>query len=583
MAEKRELTYPVQKRWEVASKKDFASAFHPKELRISPVTAQILANRGFTHPDQLRRFLYPALAHLPDPATMKDMPRAVSRILHAIRENEKITLFGDYDVDGTTSVALLYLFLKGCGARVDFYIPHRIQEGYGLNSEALHRIYDQGAKLLITIDCGVSNHDEVRWAMENGLEVIITDHHEVPEILPSALAVINPKQKDCPYPFKFLAGVGVAFNLVIALRSALRAEGYWKENGEPNLRRFLDLVALGTIGDVVPLIGVNRIFAKFGLEELTVSERPGLVALKEITSLKGALVDPHSIYFRLAPRMNAAGRLKDAHEVVRLLICDDAQEARDIASRLDQMNSQRQRIEERILQEARGMMAPTSGVSPPKSIVLSSPDWHPGVIGIVAARLSEEYQRPTILIALGETKGKGSGRSPEFFPLYQGLKACAGCLENFGGHEFAAGLVIRRDRIGEFTRAFERIVQERMNGEAMIPRVRIDTLARLDELDDILLADLDALSPFGPDNPEPVIAMENVRVVDSWKVGNGHLKMKVQEGSAIREAIGFGMAPWQSLARGPLRMAFSPQVNTYQGRRMLQLKIVDWQPLENDR
>lgn len=575
------MPYPGRRVWEIVSNRGPESP-HPVEPRLSRVTTQILRSRGLIHSDQIQRFLHPALSHLPDPAVMKDMPLAVSRILQAILKKEKITLFGDYDIDGTTAVALLYLFLKSCGAEVDFYIPHRLEEGYGLNLAALKRIRQKGTNLLITADCGVSDHHEIRWAMENGLDVIVTDHHEMPENLPPALAIVNPKQKDCPYPFKLLAGVGVAFNLAIALRSALRSEGFWCHGGEPNLKKFLDLVALGTIGDVVSLTGVNRILVKFGLVELTFSQRPGLVALKEVTHLQGSPVDPQAINYRLAPRMNAAGRLKDAHEVVRLLICEEERDARDIALRLDQMNSQRQRIEERILAEARAMIASSGIISSQRSIVLASPSWHPGVIGIVAARLSDEYQRPAILVAVGETWGKGSGRSPDFFPLFPALKACAGHLENFGGHEYAAGLVIHRDRISDFARSFDKVVTQAVADETLIPRLRVDALARLEEMDDIFLAELDRLSPFGPDHPEPVVAIENLMVLESWKVGNGHLKVRIQDGPTIREAIGFGMGSLESLTPGPLRMAFSPQVNVFQGRRMLQLKIIDLQPSDRD-
>jgi single-stranded-DNA-specific exonuclease len=569
------------KKWELISQETIAPGFRPHDLGISPLLAQILVNRGIADFDQARSFLSPSLSHLPDPKALKDMDRAISRILKALREEEKIFLYGDYDVDGITSIALLFLFLKSLGARVEFYIPDRLQEGYGLHEEALVWIRRQGTKLLITVDCGIHGHGEVRWALENGMDVIITDHHEVPEILPPALAIVNPKQRNCPYPFKSLAGVGVVFNLLVALRSALRAEGFWKETGEPNLRRFLDLVALGTIADVVPLNGVNRIFGKFGLAELTFTQRPGLRALKQVSQLQDTPIDPLSICFRLAPRMNAAGRLHDAHEAVNLLITDDEREAQAIACRLDQWNTQRQRIEEKILREARKRLEDSSEGASRKSIVLASPEWHPGVIGIVAARLCAEYQRPTILIALGESLGKGSGRAPEFFPLYESLQACRSLLEDFGGHEFAAGLVIRRDRIAEFSQAFEQIAAQRIADETLIPKVRIDALATLEELDEQFVADLDRLSPFGPENPEPVIGAESLTVLNAWRVGNDHLKMRIQQGSAIHEAIGFGMASREASVRGPLRMAFTPQVHSYQGRRMLQLRIIDLEPMES--
>ncbi|HYB21600.1 MAG TPA: single-stranded-DNA-specific exonuclease RecJ, partial [Thermodesulfobacteriota bacterium] len=439
-----------------------------RELEISPLTVQVLLNRGISSLDEARRFLSPSLSDLPDPFTMKGMDEAVRRIDQALRKGERIVLHGDYDVDGTTATALLYLFLRNAGGRVDISLPHRVKEGYGLNLEAVKKIRLSGAKLLITADCGISNSEEIRWAGENGLEVIVTDHHEVPEQLPRALAILNPKQRDCSYPFKNLAGVGVAFNLLIALRSFLRRQGFFKDGKGPNLKEFLDLVALGTVSDVVPLTGANRVLVKYGLRELSQSNRPGIAALKEISGLEAGSVDTTGINFRLAPRINAAGRLEDALEVVQLFTTSDPLQARRIAVHLNELNSLRQRIEERILMEAKAMLD-SRAAEKIKSIVLASLGWHPGVIGIVASRLTEAYHCPTILIALQENLGKGSGRSIPSFPLYEGLKDCRIWMEGFGGHEQAAGLIIRAECIPGFSRAFEETVAERLTEEDFIP------------------------------------------------------------------------------------------------------------------
>jgi single-stranded-DNA-specific exonuclease len=511
---------------------------------------------------------------------MKDMTKAVGRISTAIRDQEKITIFGDYDVDGTTATALLQLFLQGAGARVDFYLPHRLKEGYGLNIDAVKKIHAQGTKLMVTADCGISNNEEIRWAMENGLDVIVTDHHEVPEVLSPALAILNPKQKNCPYPFKGLAGVGVAFNLIIALRSALRQQGFFPPGQVPNLKEYLDLVALGTVSDVVPLIGINRILTKFGLTQLTHSARPGVLALKEVSGIGEMAVDTVGINFRLAPRINAAGRLGDAQEAVHLLISGDEEEARKIAAHLNDLNSLRQRMEEKILAEAKRMIESPEGKPSKKSLVLASLDWHPGVIGIVASRLTEEYRRPTILIALKENLGKGSGRSIDPFPLYQGLKACHTWVEKFGGHEQAAGLVIRQECIAGFSRAFEEVVSQKLGEEDFIPHLSLDAFARLDQLNDSFLTELESLAPFGTGNPEPVLGLEDLTVLGSKLVGKGHLRLRIKEGRSVREAIGFGMASWHPLSRGRMKMAFSPQIGTFQGRRTLQLKIIDLQPMD---
>jgi len=511
---------------------------------------------------------------------MRDMEKAVGRISRAIRDHERIIIYGDYDVDGTTATALLVLFLEGTGAGVDFYLPSRLKEGYGLNIEAVKKIQADGAKLMITADCGISSTEEIRWAMENGLDVIVTDHHEIPEVLPPALAILNPKQKNCPYPFKSLAGVGVAFNLIIALRSGLRQGGFFWPAGVPNLKEYLDLVALGTVSDVVPLIGINRILAKFGLVQLTRSTRPGVLSLKEVSGIGEVAVDTAGINFRLAPRINAAGRLGDAREVVRLLISGDEAEARKIAAHLNDLNSLRQQMEEKILADAKRMIASPAGKLGKKSLVLASVDWHPGVIGIVASRLTEEYHRPTILIALKENFGKGSGRSIDSFPLYQGLKACQSWVEKFGGHEQAVGLVIRQECIPGFSQAFEEVVSRELSAEDFIPRLPLDALTTLDQLNDSFLSELESLAPFGTGNPEPVLGLEDLTVLGSKLVGKGHLRLRIKEGRFIREAIGFGMASWHPLSRGQMKMALSPQVGTFQGRRILQLKIVDLQPMD---
>lgn len=551
-----------------------------KEVGLSPLTTRVLLNRGISNADQAKRFLSPALSDLPSPSTMKDMDKAVARISKAMHGKERITIFGDYDVDGITATALLLLFLKGAGSLVDFYLPHRLREGYGLNLEAVRKICARGAKLLITADCGITSGEEIRWAEENGLDVIITDHHEAPEVLPPALAILNPKQKGCPYPFKELAGVGVAFNLVIALRSALRQESFWKAGDVPNLKECLDLVALGTVSDIVPLLGANRILAKYGLEQLNTSTRPGIVALKEISGIRGVPVDAQDINFRLAPRINAAGRLEDAQEALRLLISEDETEARAIATHLDKLNVLRQRTEEKILAEAREMIDSSAAGMRKKAFVLASAGWHPGVIGIAASRLTEEYHRPTVLIALKDNLGKGSARSINPFPLYQGLKACCAWVEKYGGHEQAAGLVIRQECIPGFSEAFEQVVAAKLKEEDFIPCLFIDAFAGLSQMNDSLISELHSLAPFGVGNPEPVLGMENLTVLNSRLVGSGHLRLRIKEGRWIKEAIGFRMASWHPLSRERVKIALSPQINLYQGRRTLQLKIVDLQPLD---
>ena len=569
---------PSGMRWQYCSLSEESGKLPFRDLGISPLAVRILRNRGISTPDAAKQFLSPALSDLPDPFAMKGMEKAVQRIVQALRNQEKITLFGDYDVDGTTATSVLLLFLRETGARVDFLLPHRLKEGYGLNPEAMKRIQASGSKLVITADCGVSNREEIEWAREHGLEVIVTDHHEVPEDLPAALAILNPKQKDCPYPFKSLAGVGVAFNLIIGLRSLLRKEGFFPGGNGPNLKGYLDLVALGTVSDVVPLVGANRILVKFGLRELSQSRRPGIVALKEVSGMGAGPVDTTGIHFRLAPRINAAGRLDDAREVIQLLTSNDPEQARRVAAHLNELNGSRQRIEEKILAEAKGMIPSREQGEPRRSIVLASPEWHPGVIGIVAARLTDEYHCPAILIALRENRGKGSGRSIDAFPLYEGLKACQGWLEAFGGHAQAAGLVIRAECIPDFALAFDEVVAARLKEEDYIPLLTLDSVTSLEQIQESFLTELDLLAPFGIGNPEPVLALENLSILSSQLVGKGHLRVRIREGRRVREAIGFGMGGRHPLSGEGLRMAFSPQINLYQGNRSLQLRIIDLQP-----
>ncbi len=564
-----------QKKIWVISPSNGINEFEGQELKISPLTAQILFNRGLKDKGQINKFLFPTLADLPDPFTMRDMAKVASRLVQAIKRQEKITIFGDYDVDGLTGTALLLLFLKKVGAKVNFYIPHRLHEGYGLNLQALPKIREQGTNLLITVDCGISNKEEVQWARANGLEIIITDHHEVPEELPPALAILNPKQKDCSYPFKELAGVGVVFNLLIALRQVLREMGWGNHLALPNLKEFLDLVALGTVADVAPLQGVNRILVKYGLTQLHQTARPGIRALKEIAAIGESPLDAHTILFRLGPRLNAAGRMGDACAAVHLLTTDNEREAQEIASRLEQTNSLRQRIEEKIYAAAKEMIIAEQMWPEKKSLVLASADWHPGVIGIVASRLAEEFYRPTILIACQEKIAKGSGRSIASFPLFWGLKKCHQWMEAFGGHAQAAGILIRPEHIPSFAEAFEAVVRRYCAEEDFTPTISIDTWAQLGQIDETFLQELEAMAPFGPGNPEPVLVTGDLEVLESRLVGKNHLRIRLQQGRIIREAIAFNMANLHPLNKERIKLAFSPTLGFFQGRRTLEIKVVD--------
>ncbi|MBI4618966.1 MAG: single-stranded-DNA-specific exonuclease RecJ [Desulfobacterales bacterium] len=569
----------MKKRWCIKEPDEETQRLLSQELDISPIVAQVLINRGIKDVEQAHRFLFPSLSHLHSPLMMKDMEKALERIIKAIFENEKIVIYGDYDVDGITSVAVLITFLREVNADASYYIPHRLSEGYGLNPEALEKISSLGTNLLITVDCGIMDFQEIHFAQRNGIDVIVTDHHEIPDVLPPAYAILNPKQKGCNFPFKSLAGVGIVFNLIIALRTRLRDMGFWNNQKVPNLKEYLDLVALGTIADIVPLTDENRIFVKFGLEQLTNSSRPGVIALKEVSGLKDTVITPGMVGFRLAPRINAAGRLSRGDEGVRLLITKDLKEAEDIANILDSENTERQQIENRILEEAKGLVENNEGLLTGKAIILVSPDWHPGVIGIVASRLAEEYYKPTVMISLDGETGKGSARSIEGFHLYEGLKGCAYLLEGFGGHKYAAGLTIDEKNIPEFQNLFEEIVKKTLSEEDFIPKIHIDAHIALRELTEGFLKELDTLSPFGPSNPEPTFCSSILAVSDFKVVGNRHLKLKVKEEGVVYDAIGFNMGKDIFPLDQCIKAAFVPQINDWNGTRTIQLRLKDIQVL----
>ena len=560
----------LRKRWQM---RDTSTANLFNAPGLSPLIVRLLAGRGITGPDAADRFLAPALAHLHDPFLLLGMDRAVTRLVDAISAHERICIYGDYDVDGVTSVALLVEFLSGVGADVHYYIPRRLDEGYGLSCDGIERIAADGAKVIITVDCGITAVAEARLCADLGLDLIITDHHMPGETLPEAFSVINPLQPGCAFPFKQLAGVGVAFNLAAALRSRLRSSGFFARVAEPNLRTCLDLVALGTIADVVPLVDVNRIFAAYGLRELTAGERIGVKALKEVAGVDGE-VGCGAVGFRLAPRLNAAGRLEDAAPGVELLLTRDFRRAQALAAELDAGNAERQALEQEILSDALAMVTGRPELADRKSIVLASEAWHPGVIGIVASRLVDLFHRPTILIALKEGNGRGSGRSIPSFHLHDALHACSEHLLKFGGHRHAAGLAIEEATLAAFVDSFDAIADGLLSPEDLTPVLAIDAELAAGELDMELAGVLDRLAPFGMGNPEPVFMLRGARVTARRILKERHLKLQLETGGRRFDAIGFNMAHHGEEA--PLiDVAFTLQVNEWNGRRSLQLRLRD--------
>ncbi len=583
-----------EKKWEIRPQHHEVQQILAPELGISPLLSQLLASRNIKTPEEAEIFLSPKLSNLHSPFLMKDMEKAVDRICGAIKDGERIILYGDYDVDGVTGISLLFLFLKELGAQVSFFIPGRIEQGYGLHEQVLQEIAKQGGQLLITIDCGISDSEQVRFAGQNGMDVIITDHHEVPEQLPPAYAVLNPKRTDCTFPFKGLAGVGVVFKLLMALRKSLRDQGFFNGGTPPNLKQYLDLVALGTIADMVPLVDENRILVKYGLHELTHGKRIGIKALKEVCGISGSAITSYLVAFRLAPRINAPGRLSRAVKSVELLTTEDYGVAQQLALSLEQDNSQRQQLEARIVKEACKLIEATPQWEERKSIVLAGSDWHPGVIGICASRILDKYYKPSILISCSEDKGigKGSARSPESFDLYKGLKASAHLLQNYGGHRSAAGLTIGLDQLDNFQNYFEKVVSECISQDDVVPSFLIDAEVRLREISEKLVHEISLLEPFGLCNPEPLLSSLAFDSYNSRVVGNGHLKLTIREENLSYDAIGFNLAERFSpvlngspnvshQGKTKVKIAFIPQINDWQGTRNVQLKIRDIKCVED--
>ncbi len=562
-------------KWDLRDKSTDLCLKLSQALNISQIVAQVLINRGFETPEKAQLFLSARLQDLHSPFLMKDMEKAVGRIISAIKNNEKVYIYGDFDVDGITATAVMILFLREVNINVSYYIPKRLKEGYGLNVNAVKEIKENGASLLITVDCGISDVHAVEYAHNNNIDVIVTDHHEIPDNSSDAYAIINPKQLGCGFPFKGLAGVGVAFNLIIGLRKKLRELGFWQNGLEPNLKDYLDLVALGTIADIVPMIDENRIFAKNGLKVIAKGKRPGIKALKDVSGIPDGEVDSTMVAFRLAPRMNASGRLSDAEDVVRLLISTTYEEAYSLAKKIDNENTQRQKIGRKILADAKEMIGKAEDFKGP--LILSSPGWHQGVVGICASRLSDEFFVPTVLLAIDDQTGdaRGSARSISGFDIYSAIKKCESDLKAFGGHKAAAGLTLAADKIDSFSKNFTKIVKDELADKNFTPIIEVDAEISLDMLTYDVLQELENLSPFGPDNPQPVFSSYDINYYSSMTVGKGHLKIKIKEDDQLFDAIGFNMASRYCLKDEKIRLAFIPQIHFYNGEKSIQLNLKD--------
>lgn len=541
------------------------------QCQISPIIAKILVHRGITTPEAAKAFLSPGIACLHDPFLLKDMDRAVERIQRAVAAKESIWIYGDYDVDGVSSTSLLLKYFGEIGIPVNYYIPHRMEEGYGINEGAIEEIKAKGGQLIITVDCGITSLEEAKVAKALGIDMIITDHHECQGELPQAYAVIDPKREDCGYPFKMLCGCGVAFKLL----QALAGPG----GLGPKTREYLEIVALATVADIVPLVDENRYFVQEGLKEMAQTKNLGIGALIKVCNLQDKKINSGHIGFSLAPRINAAGRLGDAAKAVTLLSTQDPKEAEALAQYLNEENRDRQQLEMDIFHEAVAQIEGDPAYQQEDFLVVYQEGWHHGVIGIVASRLVERYYKPTIVLSIDGEEVKGSGRSIPGVNLFQLLMECKELFTKFGGHSQAAGLSLKREQLLEFRKCINSVAKERIEEEAKIQKIFCDSSLDLEEIDEALMDDLEALAPFGVGNPAPKFYARKVRVKEVYPLGaeGKHLKLCLEKGEGTIEALAFhwGEQRQQILAAQEVDLVFTPEYNEYQGTRRIQLGVKD--------
>ena len=551
----------------IASPNNACQDILSEELGISKILAQLLINRGINNVDAAEKFLHAKLEHLLDPHSFSGIDNAISLIKRAVHNKERIMVFGDYDVDGITSLALLKSTLSKMGLDVMHYLPHRIKEGYGLNKNILHIVKENNINLLITVDCGTNSDEQIRELRRHNIEVIVTDHHEPlnHDAKSSASAIINPKLKGSNYKYRDLAGVGVAYKLCQAITA-------------DNLFDDLDLVSLGTIADVVPLTGENRVIVKEGLSLLSRTKRKGLKALMEISGIKDKKITPSFVSYILGPRINASGRMDTAEVALSLLMSENEEEAEGFAGVMEKHNRQRQKIENKILEEAQDLITREINFKEHRVIVVAKEDWHQGVLGIVAAKLADRFYRPTIVISKTSGLCKGSGRSIKTFHLFQALLECKELLNTFGGHSHAVGLVINKDNIEDFKIKINRLAKEKLLFEDLVPSIDIDMELNFADFNEDLISELEALEPFGMGNPEPLFYTRSLKLKDRPQVlGRDTLKFWVSDGNITYQAIGFGMCDFLDGLRNAdcLDLVYTPGLDNWQGRTDVLLEIKD--------
>lgn len=578
----------VPKRWQLLPADPEQAQFLAQAAGISPILAQLLLHRGVRAAEEAQRFISAKLSELHDPAELPGVEQAAERLYSAVQAGKRIYIYGDYDVDGITASTILWRCLRLAGAHVDYYVPDRFEEGYGLNSDALHKLKQLGAETIITVDCGISAVAEAALARDLGLELIITDHHEIRAQLPPADVIVHPRLPATAYPFPHLCGAGVAFKVAWALGQQFTQARKVSEAFREFLLEAVALVALGTVADVVPLLGENRVFVRHGLRSLQAQPSVGLRALLAAAKLdQGQPLDAEHIAFHLAPRLNAAGRLGSARLAIELLATSSPLRAEDLARYLNAQNEQRQTVERRIFNAAKDQIAALGGLDELPALVLADPQWHAGVIGIVAGRLVERYARPVLLVASREEPSQGSGRSVEGFPLHEALAACSQHLLSHGGHALAAGFKLRPGAFEAFRDAFQAHARQRLQHSPRQHTLRIDAEIPLAAVTGSLLKIIDLLEPYGQGNPRPRFLASGLRLVGSpRKIGGGerHLTFQVvQEGGRPVRAVAFGMGDRfdELLAgSGACSLVFTPRLSQWNGISRIDLHVIDFQPRE---
>ena len=545
-----------------------------KNFNISPLTAIILYNRGIREDGQIKDFLARDLSGMHDPFLMKDMDKAVERILLAKKNNEKITIYGDYDVDGITSIAILYKYLKNMGLEVGFYVPDRMVEGYGVNRDALDKIKADGTAVIITVDTGITAIEEADYAKSIGIDFIITDHHECKESIPDVYAAIDPKRKDCEYPFKSLAGVGVVFKLIQALDSS--------EPIENLMDVYADLMYLGTVADISPLIDENRVIVTEGLKRFKTTKNIGLKALIDV-STNGKAITTSTIGYTIAPRINASGRLGCASTSVELFLTEDEEEAAKLADSLCHENTLRQQTEQKMFKEALEYIEQHPEIKDDDILVIPHENWHHGIVGIVSSKITEKYYKPSILFAVDGDSAKGSGRSIAGFNLFGALENCSGLLEKFGGHELAAGLTIKAENIEAFRKKINEYAKGKIEDMTLVPTISLDAQIKVPYITIDTVHDINKLQPFGVNNPTPSFSVRNIKIHRISVMSEGkHLRMTLYKDGKYLDTVGFGMGDYYSMFREGdyIDVAFALDINDYKGFQNVQLILKDMRKTE---